>query len=244
MCGRYELHAQPAAIELSFGLRELPPLAPRYNIAPMTDVPVVRVNAEGERELVMLRWGLVPRAAKDPAIGSKIINARGETVAERAAFRMPFRRHRCLLPASGFYEWLTLARDEHVRKQPLHIAMKDGALFALAGLYERWLGGDGQVLDTCAVLTTPANQLLRSLHDRMPVIIAPEDYARWLDPQGTEVADLITAFPAERMTCQPVSMRVNATRNDSPDLIDPIELEFEPEEPEPEPHVPEQESLF
>lgn len=244
MCGRYELHAHPAAIALAFGLQELPSIAPRYNIAPMTDVPVVRTNAEGERELVMLRWGLVPRAAKDPAIGGKIINARGETVAERAAFRMPYRRHRCLLPASGFYEWLTLARDEHVRKQPLHITMQDGALFALAGLYERWLGRDGQVLDTCTILTTPANALLRSLHDRMPVIIAPDDYARWLDPHSAEVGDLIKAFPAERMTCHPVSMRVNATRNDGADLIEPIEVNLAQEEPEPEPHLPEQESLF
>ncbi|HZQ60834.1 MAG TPA: SOS response-associated peptidase [Casimicrobiaceae bacterium] len=244
MCGRYELHAQPAAIALAFGLRDMPAVAPRYNIAPMTDVPVVRVNADGERELVMLRWGLVPRAAKDPAIGSKIINARGETVAERASFRMPYRRHRCLLPASGFYEWLTLARDHQVRKQPLHIGMKDGALFGLAGLYERWLGADGEVLDTCTILTTPANALLRSLHDRMPVIIPPEDYARWLDPHNAEVGDLIAAFPTERMTCHPVSMRVNATRNDGPDLIEPVAAELETEEPEPATHVPEQESLF
>jgi putative SOS response-associated peptidase YedK len=244
MCGRYELHAQPAAIALAFGLDALPAIEPRYNIAPMTDVPVVRVNAEGQRELVLLRWGLVPRAAKDPAVGSKIINARGETVAERASFRMPYRRHRCLLPATGFYEWLTLARDHQVRKQPLHIAMKDGALFALAGLYERWLGADGEVLDTCTILTTPANVLLRSLHDRMPVIIAPEHYARWLDPQTAEVGDLLTAFPAEHMTFHPVSMRVNATRNDDPDLIEPVAMELESEEPEAPSRVPEQESLF
>ena len=160
MCGRYELHSHPVAIALAFGLAHPPDLEARYNIAPMSDVPVVRVNADGQRELVMLRWGLVPRAAKDPSVGAKIINARGETVAERASFRMPYRRHRCLLPANGFYEWHTVARGTEARKQPLHIGMKDGVLFGLAGLYERWLSAEGEVLDTCTVITTSANTLL------------------------------------------------------------------------------------
>lgn len=244
MCGRYELHAHPAVIALTFGLSHTPNVGARYNIAPMTDVPVVRVNAQGERELVELRWGLVPRAAKDPAIGSRIINVRGETVAERTSFRMPYRKHRCLFPASGFYEWLTLGGGEHVRKQPLHIGMSDGALFGLAGLYERWLSPDGDVLDTCAILTTSANALLKPVHERMPVIIAPEDYARWLDPENTDVADLIAAFPAGRMSCHPVSMRVNTTRNDGPELIEPIEADLQIEEPQPVVQAPEQESLF
>lgn len=242
MCGRYELHSHPAAIALAFGLAHPPELDARYNIAPMSDVPVVRMNAEGERELVMLRWGLVPRAAKDPSVGAKIINARGETVAERASFRMPYRRHRCLLPANGFYEWHTVARGAEVRKQPLHIGMKDGTLFGLAGLYERWLSAEGEVLDTCTVITTSANTLLHPLGERMPVIIAPEDYARWLDPHAAEVDDLLAPFPSDRMRAYPVSMRVNVTRNEGADLIEPIEMDVQ--EPAPAPHLPEQESLF
>ena len=142
MCGRYELHSHPAAIALAFGLAHPPDVHARYNIAPMTDVPIVRVNAEGQRELVRVRWGLVPRWAKDPSIGTRMINARGETVADKPSFRMPFRRHRCLLPANGFYEWRTPAAGagEPQRKQPLHIGMADGSLFGLAGLYERWRG--------------------------------------------------------------------------------------------------------
>lgn len=244
MCGRYELHSHPAAIALAFGLGEPPDIAPRYNIAPMSDVPVVRVDTDGQRELVLLRWGLVPRAAKDPAVGAKIINARGETVALRPAFRMPYRRHRCLLPANGFFEWRTIVSGNEVRKQPLHIGMKDGGLFALAGLYERWLSHDGEVLDTCTILTTSANALLRPLGDRMPVIIAPEDYARWLDPHDSDVDDLVAAFPSERMTSYHVSTRVNATRNDGPDLIEAVEIAEELDEASPAPHVPEQESLF
>ena len=130
MCGRYELHSHPAAIALAFGLAHPPDVHPRYNIAPMTDVGIVRINAEGTREFVRVRWGLVPRWAKDPAIGNKMINARGETIADKPSFRMAYRRHRCLLPADGFYEWAPCARRRRQRKQPLHIGMKDGALFA------------------------------------------------------------------------------------------------------------------
>ena len=244
MCGRYELHSHPAAIALAFGLPQAPEIAPRYNIAPLSEVPVVRVNAQGERELVMLRWGLVPRVAKNPSIGAKMINARAETVAERQAFRIPYRRHRCLLPADGFYEWRTVATAQEVRKQPLHVAMHDCALFGLAGLYERWLGHDGQVLDTCTILTTSANALLRPIGDRMPVIIATGDYARWLDPHEQDVDDLIGPFPAERMAVHAVSMRVNATRHDDAELIEPIETVDDIEETSPTEPVPEQESLF
>ncbi len=243
MCGRYELHAHPAAIALAFGLSHPPEVQARYNIAPLTDVPVVRVNAAGERELVHLRWGLVPRRARDPAIGSKMINARGETLGQRQSFRIAFRRHRCLLPADGFYEWMARGEGEHARKQPVHIGMKDGAMLGLGGLYERWLSPEGEVLDTCTIVTTEANDLLRPVHDRMPLIIAPEDYSRWLDPENAEVADLVAPFPAERMACYPVSTAVNAARNDGPSLIVPATAPEIPDEPPPPPG-PEQESLF
>jgi len=218
MCGRYELHAHPAAIALAFGLAAPPDLAPRYNIAPMQQVPIVRINAHGARELALVRWGLVPRWSKDPSIGARMINARGETVRDKPAFRTAYRRHRCLLPASGFYEWQ--AREGG--KQPMHIAMADGAPFAFAGVAERWLGPDGEPLDTCAIVTTEANALLAPVHERMPVIVAPADYARWLDPTIPDPADLIAPHDPDAMRYAPVSARVNSVRNDDMSLIEPV----------------------
>ena len=251
MCGRYELHSHPAAIALAFGLAHPPDVHARYNIAPTTDVPVVRVNADGHRELVRMRWGLVPRWAKDPAIGAKMINARGETIAEKPSFRMSYRRHRCLLPADGFYEWMPLpgAGGAPARKQPVHVGMKDGALFAMAGLYERWRSAEGEILDTCTIVTTAANTRLRPVHDRMPLIVAPEQYARWLDPALAEVADLIVPFPAEVMAYYPISARVNNVHHDDASLI--LHAPPPPSDPTDTPdratspaHPPEQESLF
>src|SRR6266498_2244384 len=176
MCGRYELHTHPAAIALAFELAHASSYEPSYNIAPMTDVPVVRVNANGERELVRMRWGFVPRWAKDTSIGNRMINARGETLADKP--------------------------------------------FGLAGLFERWLSPDGEVLDTCTIVTTDANALLAPVHDRMPLIIAPEQYARWLDPHEDDVRDLVVPFPAERMTHYPISTRVNNVRHDDDKIIE------------------------
>jgi putative SOS response-associated peptidase YedK len=244
MCGRYELHSHPAAIALAFGLAQPPDVHPRYNIAPMTDVGIVRINAEGAREFVRVRWGLVPRWAKDPAIGNKIINARGETIADKPSFRMAYRRHRCLLPADGFYEWATVRSAEATRKQPLRIGMKDGALFGIGGLYERWLSPEGEVLDTCTIVTTPANELLLPVHDRMPMIVAPRDYERWLDPANAEVADLIVPYPAAEMVYYPVSTRVNNVRNDEAKLIEHTTSLPDDADGEPPPRTPEQESLF
>lgn len=220
MCGRYELHTHPAAIALAFGLLEPPALAPRYNIAPTQPVPIVRRRADGTRECVDMRWGLVPRWAKDPAIGVKMINARAETIAEKPSFRTAFNHHRCLIPADGFYEW----KATPAGKQPVHVGRKDGAPFGFAGLFERWLGADGSVLDTCTILTTTANELLRPIHARMPVIVAPENYARWLDAANPDVIDLFAPFPSDAMTWHPVSTRVNAVRNDDASLIAPVPL--------------------
>lgn len=217
MCGRYELHSSPAAIALAFGLAHPPALRPRYNVAPMTDVPIVRVSAHLTRELSMVRWGLVPRWAKDPAIGAKLINARGETVATKPSFRTAFRRHRCLIPANGFYEWMPAGDG---RKQPVLIAMKDGGVFAFAGLYERWLTGDGEPLDSCTILTTEANELLRPIHDRMPVIVPSEQYERWLDPAQDGPQELVVPYPAGSMSWWPVSSRVNSVRHDDASLIE------------------------
>jgi putative SOS response-associated peptidase YedK len=244
MCGRYELHTQPAALALAFGLPFPPQTRPRYNIAPMQDVPVIRRNASGEREVVEVRWGLVPRWAKDPAIGNRMINARAETLAEKPSFRTALRKHRCLLPADGFYEW---KHTPSGTKQPLHIGMKDASPFAFAGLLERWLSPAGDVLDTCTIITTQANALLAPLHDRMPVIVAPVAYDRWLDSANEDIADLFAPFPADLMSYYPVSLRVNSVRNDDAKLIVRVD-EAAPDdaagEAEPPPPIPEQDSLF
>jgi putative SOS response-associated peptidase YedK len=250
MCGRYELHSHPAAIALTFTLAQTPDVRAHYNIAPTTDVPVVRVNADGHRELVRMRWGLVPRWAKDPSIGAKMINARGETVPEKPSFRMAYRRHRCLLPADGFYEWMPVPATGAlpVRKQPVHVGMKDGALFGMAGLYERWRSVDGEIIDTCTIVTTAANARLRPVHDRMPLIVAPEHYARWLNPAIDDVADLIVPFPSEAMAYYPISARVNNVHHDDASLI--LHAAPPPDEPDPQrgqtpsPQAPEQDSLF
>ena len=252
MCGRYELHSSPAAIALAFGLSQPPSLTPRYNIAPMTDVPIVRIDSTGARECVGMRWGFVPRWAKDPSTGYKMINARGETIAERPAFRTAYRYHRCLLPADGFYEWQALpgkpGRGERARKQPMHIGMKDRAPFGLAGVFERWRNPDGTVLDTCAIVTTEANALLRDVHERMPVIIAPADYDRWLDSSNEDPADLMAPYPPDAMAYYPVSSRVSAPANDDPSLIERVEQAdtegAEADAADDTPPAPEQESLF
>jgi putative SOS response-associated peptidase YedK len=206
----------------------------------MQEVPIVRVSASGAREFVAVRWGLVPRWAKDPAIGSKMINARGETVATKPSFRTAFRRHRCLIPANGFYEWMPAADG---RKQPVLIAMKDGSVFAFAGLYERWLTGDGEPLDSCTILTTDANDLLRAVHDRMPVIVPADQYARWLDPAQDGPQALVAPYPSDAMTWWPVSSRVNSVRHDDASLIErlpdsdallPLQTEEAPRGPKPE----------
>jgi len=174
-------------------------------------------------------------------MGNKLINARGETIADKPSFNMPFRRHRCLIPADGFYEWMAVRSSGTPRKQPLHIGMKDGSLFAFGGLYERWLSAEGEVLDTCTIVTTAANELLEPVHDRMPMIVAPSQYARWLDPANAEVADLIAPYPSGEMAFYPVSSRVNNVRNDEASLI---EHQTTAEVTESEPPPPEQESLF
>lgn len=248
MCGRYELHAHPAVLALAFGLPFPPEIRPRYNIAPTQDVPVVRASRSGARELVHVRWGLVPRWAKDPSIGSRMINARAETVTTKPAYRTALRWHRCLVPADGFYEWTVVPG---VGKRPMHIGMADGAPFAFAGLTERWLTPAGDALDTCTIITTQANALVAPLHDRMPAIVAPADYERWLDSGSEDVIDILSPYPAEAMHFFPVSTRVNAVRNDDAGLIEPVAPDQAGDDGEPAPErggeaaeEPSQASLF
>ncbi len=215
MCGRYALHANPQVIALQFGLAVPPDTAPRYNIAPTTEVLVVRA-AEGVRDSARVRWGLVPRWAKDPSIGARLNNARGETVAEKPAFRDAYRRRRCLVPASGFYEW----KAEAGRKQPYYIYPVSGELFAFAGLWERWNGPQAP-LETCVIVTTDANEKMRSVHDRMPVIVAPDDYGQWLDCRPeTDAAALLRPCDPKEIAVRRVSRAVNNARNESEKLIE------------------------
>jgi putative SOS response-associated peptidase YedK len=218
MCGRYELSSHPAVIALAFGLPFPPDIRPRYNIAPMQQVPIIRQTADGKRELAQVRWGLVPRWAKNPSIGVRMINARAETVATKGAFRNAFARHRCLIPVNGFYEW----RRTPSANAPMHIGMADGRPFGVAGLYERWLSPDGEVLDTCTILTTAACVSLRDVHERMPVIVPGVDHARWLDCANSDARDLLATWSGETLRAYQVSTRVNAVRNDDPGLLEPV----------------------
>lgn len=221
MCGRYSLHSNPEVIALYFKLGLLPELKPRYNITPASEVLVVRQDREHGRTAGLFRWGLIPGWAKDPAIGNKLANARAETVAEKPSFRSAFKRGRCLIPASGFYEWKAVAG----RKQPYYVHPAGAELFAFAGLTERWNGPDGPV-HSCAIITTEANELMRGIHDRMPVILEPGDHDAWLDPanQATDrLKTLLRPCPAEMMAAHPVSTRVNTPRNDEPALLEPLE---------------------
>jgi len=220
MCGRYALHSLPEVLALQFGLRERPTFEVRYNIAPTSNVLVIEADRDGHPVATTMRWGLIPSWAKDASIGNKLANARAETVAEKPAFRSAFRRRRCLIPASGFYEWKPVVG----RKQPYYIRPADDGLFALAGLYEAWSSPEG-LLHTCTVLTTDANALMQAIHNRMPVIVAPADYRRWLDPGNTTAAglsELLVPFPPEHMLVYPVNSRVNNARNEDPGLIERV----------------------
>jgi putative SOS response-associated peptidase YedK len=217
MCGRYVLASPGAVIAEHFRLSEVPAYPPRYNIAPTMDALVVRETPAGEREAVMLRWGLVPAWAKDPAIGSRMFNARAEGVADKPAFRAPFRRRRCLVPADGFYEWQPVAGG---RKQPYFIRLVSGAPLALAGLWERWRGPDGDAIATFTIVTTAANEAMRAFHDRMPVLVAPADHDEWLSSPNPSA--LLAPWRGEPFEIRPISTRVNSARNDSPDLLERV----------------------
>ncbi|CAG0965500.1 SOS response-associated protein YedK [Myxococcaceae bacterium] len=220
MCGRYTLGARPERIAATFGLDEILEFSPRFNIAPTQHAPVIVVSS-GRRKLELRRFGLVPFFAKDASIGSRLINARSESVAEKPAFRSAFRKHRCLVPADGFYEW----KPEGRRKQPYWMHRSDGAPFAMAGLCERWHPDREDEIRSFAILTTAANALVRRIHDRMPAILAPEDLGRWLDP-GTpidELRDLLAPAPESGFVARPVATLVNGAAFDDPRCIEPLQ---------------------
>lgn len=231
MCGRYALTTSPevlaALLELDY-LRYH--LVQRYNIAPTQIAPVARKSGGGEaRELVGMQWGLIPSWAKDRSIGSRLINARGETAAEKPAFRSAFKRRRCLVPASGFFEWKKIDAGKRPQKQPFYIYRADEQPIVMAGLWESWDDPErGEALETYTVLTTEANAQLRDLHDRMPVILEPEQFSTWLDPDQHDVGTLQSLLqPAAEgvLAMHPVSTRVNSPKNDDSTVLRNIEHE-------------------
>jgi len=223
MCGRFALISPVDTIletfEVDTTALDVSRIAPRYNVAPTQPVLAVRSTAvSDQRELTLFRWGLIPSWAQDMKMGARMINARSETVAEKPAFRAAFKRRRCLIPADGFYEW----QKQNGGKQPLYIRLRDQRPFALAGLWEVWHSPDGSELETCTILTTTPNELMETIHNRMPVILDSEDYDDWLHP-GTNpqtALHLLRPYPADEMIAYPVSPHVNSPAHDDPACIE------------------------
>ena len=222
MCGRFTLTVDPAELQEKFGHYTFPKkFAPRFNIAPTQ--PVLAIPNDEKFRAEFFVWGLIPMWAKDPAIGNRLINARGETVAEKPSFRGSLKYKRCLILADGFYEWK--ASMDRKTKTPYFIHMKDRQPFAFAGLWDSWNGPDGSVIKSCTIITTEPNELMSMIHDRMPVILHPRDYAKWLDPTHQtpdRLLPLVKPYPAEAMDAYIVSTMVNKPANDTPELVVPV----------------------
>lgn len=220
MCGRYSLTTPLEALRHVFAFEGSPNLAPRYNIAPTQGAPVLRRHPDGRLLCHELRWGLIPSWSKDMSGAARMINARAETAAEKPAFRAAFARHRCLVPADGFYEWEKL---EGGRKQPWRVVMEDGGPFAFAGLWERWEHPDEGRIDSFTIITTDAAPQIAAIHDRMPVILDRDAHDAWLDP-AAERDDLQPLLrPNEGVTAYRVSARIGNVRNDDAGLIEPLD---------------------
>ena len=219
MCGRYFLHSTADKLTQLFGEMPMPLLEPRYNIAPTQPVPVVRQDAQGRREMVLVRWGLIPSWSKGPDTRYSMINARAETVAQKPAYRNAFRYRRCLLPADGFYEWHAAAAG----KQPYVLRARGHAPMALAGLWEHWQDADGNEIESCTVLVREANAQVRPVHERMPVVIGPETFDLWLDIHAQKPQPLETLLAAQQppeLEIYPVGRAVNSPRNDNASLLE------------------------
>ncbi|MEA2870269.1 MAG: hypothetical protein QOH67_245 [Hyphomicrobiales bacterium] len=232
MCGRYAITTAPEAIRQLFAYLEQPNFPPRYNVAPTQAVPIVRMT-EGKRQFALVRWGLIPAWVKDPRAFSLVINARGESVLDKPAFRNGMKRRRCLFPADGFYEW---KRDSE-KKQPYFVRLKSGQPMAFAGLWESWMGPNGEEMETAAIVTTTASRTIAHIHDRMPVILAPEVFDFWLDPNvdGEMAASVIAPARDALIEAYQVSSAVNRTANDTPALIEPLREPEPVEPPKPKP---------
>jgi putative SOS response-associated peptidase YedK len=227
MCGRFARRSTQQVLADWFGveLEDMPWFAPSYNVAPQSVQPVVRLSRDsGNREFALMRWGLVPFWAKDAKFGYSTINARAEEAAAKPAYREALKKRRCLAPADAFYEWQRGDNDKKGKKtkRPFAIALKSGEPYALAGLWEHWQPKEGAALETFTILTTDPNALMEPIHNRMPVILEPRDYSRWLDPgdPARPPVDLLRPFPAEKMVAWPVSDRVGNVRNNDPQLLE------------------------
>ena len=218
MCGRFTIRSSPQKVAEVFGLSELPLFEPRYNVAPTQQVPAVRLQ-DDRRQLGFLRWGLIPGWADDPKIGSRMINACADTVAEKPSYRQPLAQRRCLIVADGFYEW----RSVDGKKQPYFIRLRDERPFGFAGLWERWSRGE-QPIESCTIVTTEANAALAGLHDRMPVILDPRDFDLWLDPavqEAERLTPLLRPYAGDDLRVSPVSTRVNSPTHEGPQCLAP-----------------------
>jgi putative SOS response-associated peptidase YedK len=226
VCGRFALFASPELLAEYFALTdaEAPDLVPHYNITPGQDVAAVRFDRDGKRRLVALRWGLVPFWAKDATIGRRLVNARLDSLSSKPAFREALTRRRCLIAASGFYEW---GEGPQKTRQPFFVRPRHDPLLALAGLWERWRSPDGTTLESCVIVTTEANALLAPVHDRMPLTVARADHDRWLDAatSASSIAELAASAPA--LDAYPVGKSVNDPRNDDEKLIEPLRADGE-----------------
>lgn len=222
MCGRFSLSQPAEVIAQTFQLAEVPTWESRYNIAPTQLVPtILRSSEQSARQFQLLRWGLIPSWAKERAIGARLINARAETVSEKPSFRSAFRHRRCLVVADGFYEW----QRQEGKKQPFYFRLQDKKAFGFAGLREHWQAPDGEVIESCTILTTAANELMHSIHDRMPVILDPKEYDLWLDPTVQKIEplqQLLRPYQSEAMMSYPVSTLVNKPTNNSPECINSL----------------------
>lgn len=208
MCGRFALDEEPQNLAARFNLYGDLDITPSWNIAPSLDIYTITNDIEGSRHLNKMHWGLIPSWAKDPAIGNKLVNARSETVAEKPSFKSAFKYHRCLIPASGFYEWTTV----NGVKQPWYVSLKSGEPMAFAGLWETWHPAEGEAIHSCCIITTPANTIMAPIHDRMPVILDPEQWPLWLSLHEHKADDLLpflAPHDSESMQAWPVSRDVN-----------------------------------
>ena len=219
MCGRYCIASMPEAIRRLFRYLEQPNFPPRYNVAPTQPIPIVRM-VDGQRHFALVRWGLIPSWVKDPKGFTLLINARGESVNDKPAFRAAMKRRRCLFPADGFYEWKRVGDA----KRPYFARPKSGGPLAFAGLWETWTGPNGEEMETAAIITTTANRTLATVHDRAPVIVPPEAFDFWLDCENVDektAAAAIVSAPEGSMEVYEISSAVNRVANDSPMLIEP-----------------------
>jgi putative SOS response-associated peptidase YedK len=218
MCGRYVFTSPLEAIQAMFKFDQMTNLGPNYNVAPTHEMPIVR-RKKGDRrnELIIARWGLIPHWAKDTKIGYSTINARSETAAAKPAFRDAFKRRRALIPADGYFEW----KRDGKQKQPYLIRMKGGGPFAFAGLWATWRPPEGEEMTSYTIMTTEPNELMKDIHDRMPVILGPDDHDRWLDLDA-DSTELLKPYPSEWLEAYPVDKRVGNVRNNDVELVEPL----------------------